>query len=58
MIYPVAVVSAGMAPLLITVAVGLICGMIAYGLLTGAILRRLLIHGAKRRKEAMIARFE
>ena len=57
-IYPPAVVSAGIIPQLITAAVGLICGTIAYGLLTGAILRRLLLRSTRRQKEAMIAQFE
>lgn len=57
-IYPLAVVSAGIIPQLITLAVGLICGAVVYGLLTGAILRRLLIRSARRQKEAMISQFE
>jgi hypothetical protein len=57
-IYLPAVVGASIVPQLITVAVGLICGTFVYGLLTGAVLRRLLLRSAWRQKAAMIARFE
>lgn len=57
-IYLPAVAGAGIVPQLVTVAVGLICGTFVYGLLTGAVLRRLLLRSAWRQKEATIARFE
>ena len=57
-IYLPAVAGAGMLLQLITIAVGLICGTFVYGLLTGAVLRRLLLGSAWRQKEATIARFE
>lgn len=57
-IYPLAVVRADIIPALIAVAVGMIGGTSVYGLLTGAVLRQLLLGGAQRQKEALITRFE
>jgi len=56
-IYPVAVVSGGFITALMAVAVGTTGGIIVYGVLTGAVLRWLLLRSARRRKEALIARF-
>ncbi len=57
-VYPFALTFDAILADLLLSAVGLTAGMIVYGLLTGAILRRLLIRRAQPRKEALIARFE
>jgi hypothetical protein len=57
-VYPRAIITADIIPTFIVDSVGRVGGMIVYGLLTGAVLRRLLLRSAWRQKEAMIARFE
>jgi len=56
--YPEFVFGGGLISIVITISVGTIGGMIVYGLLTGIVLRWLLLRGARRQKEALIARFE
>jgi hypothetical protein len=57
-VYPFALpFDAILADLLLS-TVGLTAGMIVYGLLTGAVLRGLLIRRAQPRKEALIAQFD
>ncbi len=57
-IYPRAIITTDTILLFIADSVGRVGGMIIYGLLTGAVLRRLLLRSARRQKEALIARFE
>ena len=56
--FPDLVFPSSVLSIVIAISAGMAGGMIIYGLLTGAVLRRLLIRVAQRRKAALIARFE